>query len=358
METPERFELHALRAFHEVARAITSAIDLDTILRNILEQMAQYFQPATWSLLMLDEKEHEWYYALAAGRSEQELRGVRMPQDEGAPGMALRSGAPVMVENIVNDPRFAGMPKFALPKRPRGPVSLFCIPVQARGRTLAVIQLFNCRLEALEEFAMFFLHVLTDYTAIAIDNAAAMERIRDLTITDDCTGLFNARHLQKMLDSEADRSIRTKMPFSIIFLDLDHFKRVNDTHGHLIGSQLLAEVGAVLKHGLRTVDSAYRYGGDEFVALLPHTGKDAAVEVARRLYRTLRTHVFLTNAGINHNIKASFGLATLPDDAATVKDLVHAADEAMYLVKQTSRDNIAVAGRGILPPPTEDELLS
>jgi diguanylate cyclase (GGDEF)-like protein len=354
----ENLELQALRTFHEVARAITSALELDTILRKILEQMAHYFRPESWSLLMLDEPRHQWYYALAAGHSEEELKGIRMDQDEGAAGMALRSGGPVMVEDITNDPRFANLPMPALPGKNKGPVSLLCIPVQARGKTLAVIQLVNSRPEGLNDFAMYFLHVLTDYTAIAIENAGAMEKIRELTITDDCTGLFNARHLQKMLDSEVDRSARTKMEFSLIFIDLDHFKSVNDTHGHLVGSQLLAEVGAVLKDGLRTIDSAYRYGGDEFVALLPHTNKQAATEVARRLFRNLRSHEFLTNLGLSKQVKASFGLATFPDDGADVKELIHSADEMMYLVKQTSRDSIAVAKVGVITPLDEAGLLA
>jgi diguanylate cyclase (GGDEF)-like protein len=353
MSSPERSELQALRTFHEVARAITSAIELDTILRSILEQMAHYFKPESWSLLMLDEQRHEWYYALAAGHSAEELNGIRLPQDEGAAGMALRSGGPIMVDDITTDPRFAGMPIPSLPKKSRGPVSLLCIPVQARGRTLAVIQLVNSRPEGLNDFAMYFLHVLTDYTAIAIENASAMERIRELTITDDCTGLYNARHLQKTLEAEVERSLRTHIDFSLIFIDLDHFKSVNDTYGHLVGSELLAEVGAVIKQGLRNIDSAYRYGGDEFVAMLPHTGKEAAIEVARRLYRTLRSHSFLNTHGLDKRIKASFGLASFPEDGSSVKELIKSADEMMYLVKQTSRDNIAVAKLGVLPQDTQ-----
>jgi diguanylate cyclase (GGDEF)-like protein len=342
--------LDALRTFHEVARAITSSIELDSILRTILEQMAHYFRPESWSLLMLDEAKHELYYALAAGHSEDDLRGVRLPAGQGVAWMALDKGESILVEDVTKDPRFAGVPLPPLPRKTRGPVSLLCIPVQARGKTIAVIQLVNSRPEGLNDFAMYFLHVLTDYTAIAIENATAMERIRELTITDDCTGLYNARHLYKMLDAEVDRSVRTKIPFSVVFIDLDHFKSVNDTYGHLIGSQLLAEVGSCIRSGLRNIDSAYRYGGDEFVALLPHTPKPAAIEVARRLYRTLRGHNFLEAENINKKIRASFGLATFPEDGSSVQDLIHTADEMMYFVKHSSRDNIAVAKVGLLDP--------
>ena len=115
-----------------------------------------------------------------------------------------------------------------------------------------------------------------------------MNRIHELTITDDCTTLYNARHLNYMLDTEIYRSQRYSFEFSLIFIDLDHFKSVNDTHGHLVGSKLLAEIGNLIKDGLRQSDMAFRYGGDEFVILLPQTAKENACLVARRLHRQIK----------------------------------------------------------------------
>src|SRR5207302_9908740 len=142
---------------------------------------------------------------------------------------------------------------------------------------LGVMQLINVGPELFGEHEIFFLQSLCDYAAIAIDNARSVERIQELTVTDDCTGLFNARHLYKTLETEVYRSARFGYEFSVIFIDLDHFKQVNDTKGHLVGSRLLAEVGYLIKAQLRLIDFAFRYGGDEFVVLLPQTGKDAAV---------------------------------------------------------------------------------
>src|SRR5258708_10461050 len=135
-------------------------------------------------------------------------------------------------------------------------------------------------MESFGEQEMFFLHALCDYAAIAIDNARAVEKIQELTITDDCTGLYNARHLYKTLESEVYRSARFGYEFSVIFLDLDHFKHVNDTYGHLVGSKLLQEIGFKIKSHLRLIDYAFRYGVHEFVALLPQTGKESAPAVA------------------------------------------------------------------------------
>ena len=170
----------------------------------------------------------------------------------------------------------------------------------------------------------------------------------ELTITDDCTGLFNARHLHKTLETEVYRSARFGYQFSVIFIDLDHFKLVNDTHGHLVGSRLLAEVGYLVKAQLRLIDFAFRYGGDEFVVLLPQTSKDQAVVVAKRLQDSLRAGTFCTEQGLNLNVRASMGLATFPHDAQSPHDIIRRADEMMYMVKNTTRDNIGVASRGVM----------
>src|SRR6202020_3611828 len=135
--------------------------------------------------------------------------------------------------------------------------------------------------------------------------------IQELTITDDVTGLFNARHLYTMLDEQ----VALGQVFSLMFVDLDHFKTVNDTHGHLIGSRLLAEIGGLLKRSLGPNNSAFRYGGDEFVALLPGMGKSAASGTTMALREDLRSARFLEGAGLSLSVSGSFGLATYPEDA-------------------------------------------
>ena len=139
----------------------------------------------------------------------------------------------------------------------------------------------------------------------------SVEKIQELTITDDCTGLYNARHLYKTLETEVYRSSRFGYEFSVLFIDLDHFKQVNDTHGHLIGSKLLAEIGYLVKAQLRLIDFAFRYGGDEFVVLLPQTGKDSALVVAQALAGWLAHQQLLQRRGANLNVRASHGLGDL-----------------------------------------------
>ncbi|MGH9732802.1 MAG: GGDEF domain-containing protein, partial [Candidatus Acidiferrales bacterium] len=161
--------------------------------------------------------------------------------------------------------------------------------------------------------------------------------------------LYNARHLNFMLDTEIYRFHRYSYEFSLIFIDLDHFKAVNDTHGHLMGSKLLGEIGTMVKSNCRLIDFAFRYGGDEFVLLLPQTSKDNACRVARRLHRLIKETAWLKNDALNVRITSSVGVASYPLDSADKAGLLHLADEAMYLVKNTTRDRVAAATTGVLP---------
>lgn len=341
----DRRHIPELAIFHDVAKALTSTLNLDSVLQTIMEKMAEYFRPDTWSLLMVDEVTDELYFAIAVGDASDSLKSLRLKMGEGIAGWVAQHGEQLIVPDVYTDPRFAkrvdDMTKWKTH-------SMICVPLRAKQRTLGVIQLINSPLSHFGERELFFLQAICDYAAIAIENARAVERIQELTITDDCTGLYNARHLYKTLESEVYRSARFGHEFSVIFIDLDHFKSVNDTHGHLIGSKLLSEMGYFIKSHLRLIDYAFRYGGDEFVILLPQTGKEAALIVAKRMLESMRESEFLKQDGMNLNVRASLGLATYPDDAKSAHEIIRQADEMMYAVKNSTRDNIAVAQQGLL----------
>ena len=334
-----------LSIFHDVAKALTSTLDLDSVLQAIMEKMAEYFRPETWSLLMVDEQKNELYFAIAVGSVAKALSDTRLKVGEGVAGWVAMHGEAVIVPDAQNDPRFSPRVDEITQWQTR---SLICMPLRSKHRVLGVIQLLNVNVQALSEQEVFFLQALCDYAAISIENAQSVEKIQELTITDDCTGLFNARHLYKTLETEVYRSARFGYQFSVIFLDLDYFKQVNDTHGHLVGSRLLAEIGYLIKAQLRLIDFAFRYGGDEFVVLLPQTSKEQAVVVAKRLQDSLRAGTFCSEQGLNLQVRASMGVATFPHDAQTPHDIIRQADEMMYMVKNTTRDNIGVASQGVL----------
>jgi diguanylate cyclase (GGDEF)-like protein len=258
-------------------------------------------------------------------------------------------GESLIVPEVDQDPRFAKLAEDKIPGASFRVRSAICMPLRSRLQTLGVIQLINCRLDTLTDYTISFLHVLCDYAAIAIENARAVERIHELTITDDCTGLYNVRYLYRQLDLEMERARRFHTSFSLIFIDLDHFKVVNDRYGHLVGSQLLADVGQVLRAQVRGVDSVFRYGGDEFTVLLPESDKLAAQETAARLHRALREKVFDMGEGLDLTVRASFGVATFPEDGKTAQEIIRSADTMMYLVKGLTRDSVAVAGFGMVP---------
>ncbi|HET6175649.1 MAG TPA: sensor domain-containing diguanylate cyclase [Candidatus Sulfotelmatobacter sp.] len=334
-----------LTIFHDVAKALTSSLDLDSILQTIMDKMAEYFRPDTWSLLMVDEAREELYFAIAVGDKAEVLKNVRLKVGEGIAGWVAKNGEARVVPDVSADPMFASRVDETTKWETR---SVICVPLRSKLRVLGVIQLVNVDMSRFTETELFFLQSLCDYAAIAIENARWVEKIQELTITDDCTGLYNARHLYKTLETEVYRSSRFGYEFSILFIDLDHFKSVNDTHGHLIGSKLLAEIGYLIKAQLRLIDFAFRYGGDEFVVLLPQTGKDQALVVAKRLLDGLRASCFCREEGLNLNVRASLGLATFPHDARTAHDVIRQADGMMYLVKNSTRDNIGIAQRGVL----------
>jgi diguanylate cyclase (GGDEF)-like protein len=339
-EVIESRQMDHLRVFHDVARALTASLELEEILGAIMDKMAQFFGPERWSMLMVDETSGELYYAIAVGENAESLKGLRVPLGEGVAGWVAATGNPLIVPDVALDPHWSA---FATKHPDLKIQSIACVPVRAGNKTLGVIQLLNSKLDLLSEYSISFLRILCDYAAIAIQNARSMTLIQELTITDDVTGLFNARHLYTMLDEQ----VGLGQVFSLMFVDLDHFKSVNDTHGHLIGSRLLAEIGGLMKRSLGPNNAAFRYGGDEFVALLPGMGKAAASGTTMALCEDLRLGCFLEGAGLSLRVSGSFGLATYPEDGNTVATILRAADTMMYEAKKT-RDNVAVAGRGTM----------
>ena len=147
-----------------------------------------------------------------------------------------------------------------------------------------------------------------------------------------------------MLRRETKRASRSGRPLSLLFLDLDGFKGVNDKHGHLCGSRALVEAAAVIRGSARETDVVARFGGDEFALVLPDTGAEGAFAVGERIRERIAAHQFLANEGLNLRLTASVGVATLPDVAASADELVQAADSAMYQVKDRGKNGIQVAG--------------
>jgi len=346
--TPEKREAGQVAIFQELGKALTSSLQLDQVLSTIMEKIDQFLRPDNWSLLLLDESKQELYFELAIGKASQSLKDVRVKMGQGIAGWVAQHGEAVIVPDVSKDTRFFSKVDEKTKMETR---SIVAVPVKFRDTCLGVIELINCfDGDGFQDRDLKLLEALADFAAIAIENARHVKRIHELTITDDCTSLYNARHMAVILETEIYRSRRYNYEFSLVFIDLDHFKQVNDTHGHLTGSKLLGEIGDALKNHCRLIDFAFRYGGDEFVILLPQTSKDNALHVAQRLHKLIRETSWLTKDNKNIKITASIGVAAYPQDSRTKEGVMHLADEAMYLVKNTNRDSVAAAHMGIVKP--------
>jgi diguanylate cyclase (GGDEF)-like protein len=338
-DNESRIPLQDLLVFHQLARSLTSSFDLDTILRTILEQMEQFIEAELWTLLMLDPERQDLYYAVAAGGQESALRELRVKVGEGVAGWVVEHGETLIVPEAEDDPR-VHTPGGAAPRKVR---SVIALPLRGRKGTCGAIEIFNPRADKLSDYTIAFLHILADYAAIAIENSRDVARIQQLTITDDTTGLFNVRHLYEILGQELERSSQLGLPLSLAFLDLDRFKQVNDAHGHLVGSELLARTGQRLKELSRKQDYCFRYGGDEFVILMPETGAAESQALASTLHCALLETRFHMKSGLYLGVSASVGLATSPTDGRTIHAVIGAADSRMYRVKNSGRGKVHVA---------------
>ncbi len=184
------------------------------------------------------------------------------------------------------------------------------------------------------------LHFLQNQTSLAFENAARFASARNLLYIDELTGLFNYRYLELALDRELKRAERYASSVAVLFIDLDLFKGVNDTHGHLIGSRVLGEVGSLLRKSVRDVDLVIRYGGDEYTIILVETDAESAAFVAERIRRTIESHGFIADEGYDIHLSACIGYACFPEDTKSKIELLEAADKAMYRGKFSGRNRV------------------
>jgi diguanylate cyclase (GGDEF)-like protein len=331
-----------LAVLNEIGKALTSSLDIGEVMHVILAKVSELLKPSNWSLLLKDPKTDELYFHAAVGAGSDKLLGMRLKPGEGIAGWVAQHNQPLLVPNVHADKRFAN--RFDKASRFHTK-SILCVPLTFKDITMGVIELVNGPNDgAFHEEDLKILSTVAEFSAIAIENARNFHKVQELTVLDDHTGLFNSRHMKRTLDQEVVRATRFGHPVSVIFFDLDHFKRVNDTHGHQAGSQVLHEIGRLLLKTLRSTDVPVRYGGDEFVILMPETSKDQAVAAARRIGAEIARQPFLADKPYGPTkLTASLGVAAFPDDARDPENLVRRADEAMYHVKATARGGVFAA---------------
>ncbi|MDY0291089.1 MAG: sensor domain-containing diguanylate cyclase [Desulfuromonadaceae bacterium] len=330
-----------LETLVQIGKTLTSTLDIEELTNIIIEKANLLFKSRAWSLLLYDEKSNDLVFDVVVSEVAAQLKGQRLPLGQGIVGWVAQHRCPALIENAIVDPRYNDCLETQTGFEAG---SVVCVPVEIQGTLLGVMQLVNGLNEPVfDENDLILLSTISDYIAIGISNARNFSKVRELVITDDLTGLHNARYFDEILDIEIRRSQRFNTPVSLVFLDLDHFKRVNDRHGHLIGSQVLTEIGQLIKKRLRAVDCGARYGGDEFVIILPQTDKMGAYELVANLRRRICDHVLIAEDGTPIQVTASFGIASMPEDVDNKLDLIRLADNMMYKVKATTRNGIMMA---------------
>jgi diguanylate cyclase (GGDEF)-like protein len=222
--------------------------------------------------------------------------------------------------------------------------SIICLPLKIQDSVIGVVEIVNPENPVLfERRSMMVLSIVSDYLAIALGNAHNYREIEALSVTDDVTGYYNTRFLHQHLDRLLQPENGELQELSLVFLDLDNFKRIVDAVGHPLGSKVLKEVAQVIGAHLAAAERLVRYGGDEFIVILPGVNKALALKKVETIRLALDNASFLQGEGLRVKVTASFGIAHYPDDAADKSELLYMADNSMYHSKIVGKDAITLA---------------
>lgn len=336
-----RRRLVELEVYQEVAKALTSSLEPARVLEQILEQVRLVLRPGNWSLLLRDPKSGELEFTIAEGNGAERLRGMRLVRGEGIAGHVAESGDPLLIPEVDRDPRWSARADQLTSFRTH---SVVCVPMICRGTVRGVIELINFeRARRFDAIDLRLLQTFADFAAIALENARQVEALRELSLNDDVTVLRNARFLHRVLPDELQASRAAGEAYALVLFDLDRFKAVNDRYGHLEGTAVLRELGDVIAPRLPKRASAVRYGGDEFVIMLPGYDLEAARVFAAELRDAVKNQSFRQEIGAEIRLTASYGLCVFPADADDARGMLARADALMYGVKAKGRDALATS---------------
>ena len=318
-------------ALLDIVRAVNTSLEPPKVAETLVERASTWVPAPCWAVVSAD---------LSAQLSVLADRGLTPDMGPAVYAIAtwvMKHGQEFVTADLRQDARvqdpFVG--------------AVMAFPLSCRGRRVGAIvgldRLPSSREPRLAPSMLRQVRVLLEPASVALDNALILKRAEALSVTDDLTHLYNSRYLNMVLRKETKRASRNGRPLSLLFIDLDGFKGVNDTHGHLCGSRALVEAAAVIRGSARETDVVARFGGDEFALVLPDTGCEGAFAVGERIRERVAAHKFLAGDGLDIHLTVSVGVATLPDVAASADELMQAADKAMYRVKDAGKNGIQAA---------------
>jgi diguanylate cyclase (GGDEF)-like protein len=333
-------QLEAVTKLNEVIVPIENE---HVLLQTILEKSADLLLAEQGSLMLLDHETDALFLEATKGIAAGAMGKIRVARGEGIAGRVAELGEPLLCENIEEDPRIGQK------SRARYKTSSFVsVPLKIRERIMGVMNLADKTTGgAFNEEDLHIAEALAAHAAIALERNTLheqMDKLKKLSITDSLTGLLNRRYMFDRLEEELSRSHRYNRPLSVLMLDLDGFKQYNDNLGHPTGDRILETVALAIMSSVRTMDIVGRYGGDEFMIILPETGVATALHICERLTSEVAKTILPTGGSdrVQKTISASIGVACFPEHEGTAGRLLECADIALYRAKAVGKNRIEV----------------
>ena len=327
---PETDDLVKLSFFANIGKAITSARSLTETLEQVMEQIGLVFAPTYWSLLLKNHATGDLKFTVVIGSGVEKLKGQVLPKGTGIAGWIAETGNDVIIEDVSKDSRFdSAMDKLTNFKTE----SIIGVPLKSRDKVFGLIELIN-KLDGshFTPLDLNLLKTIADFAAIAIEKAYYFKALKRVASIDSLTGLYNRRSFQRFLDREIERAKRSDNVFTVMMLDVDRFKEINDSYGHLAGDRVLAEIAGILQSNLRKADLICRFGGDEFIVIMPDVGLSEAKYAKERITASLAER----NRNAPVEIEMSIGLHQ--GEGSETDEILQFVDEDLYDNKEKSFD--------------------
>lgn len=326
-----------LALLYEIGQGVSQTIDLQELLDRMTEVLSTHLDLREFAILLLDDDRKYLQVKAAYGFPDRaRIHDMICHLGEGVSGEVARTGKPLYVHDTSRDDRYL---HYHGEFQEGG--SLLSVPLHYKREVLGVANFGRGRVASFTENDLRIFGLVANQIALAIANARLYSKTRELAIRDDLTGLFNRRHFQDVLNVEWKRAVRFRRNLAVLMIDVDYFKSFNDTHGHLYGDQVLRRIGELLHRNVREVDTLARFGGEEFVVLLPDTDRAGSLHVAEKLHRMVGQERFPIPGEDRHQaLTISLGISVYPDDAAHMDDLIDHADIALYDAKDSGRNRM------------------
>jgi len=320
-------------ALFEIGKLIGSDLDPGILLSRIAELICQLIDAKACSVMLLDADRKRLLAKAAYGLRTERIHTLSFKVGEGIAGWVVERGEPVVIGDVTKDARFVTLPGNQTPI-----ASLLCVPLLARGERVGVVTATSERTDAFDANALELVRFISTTIALDIENV----RLHRVAVTDPLTGAYNREFLLQRLPQEIEAAIAGDRALSVALVDVDHFKAVNDQYGHGIGDVVLAEVARRLRAAIRGGDLLVRYGGEEFLVVLPKADAGRAWEVGERMRQRVCERAFDVGDGLALLLRVSVGIAQWRD-GETMPDVIERADTAMYDAKQRGRNRVEVA---------------